>query len=286
MAKLCAMSDCEKPARSLGWCVRHYKRYLRNGDPAGKHRPKLPWPERFWSQVEKTETCWLWTGALDDDGYGFLNGPDSRKTGVHRLAVTMDGRDIPQGHVIRHTCDVRHCVNPAHLLTGTPADNVADTISRGRARVLVGEQCGTAKLTDRQVSEIRALHAAGALQRELAARYGVSQPTISGIVNRKSRNAPASHEDVARFAEVHHVTIRVVPFDKLVIGEDIDGRAPLEVIEHRPGQPTITHGTERGIPLGRLTDHARSVAETLGVPFIDPIDPAVTERLMAAEVAW
>jgi len=88
-------------------------------------------------------------------------------------------------------------------------------------------------------------------------------------------------------SRVHHVTIRIVPLDELIIGEAMsDGRAPLEIVEHRPGAEPMLHGTERGIPLGRLTDHARSVAETLGVPFIDPIDPAVTERLMTAEVAW
>lgn len=88
-------------------------------------------------------------------------------------------------------------------------------------------------------------------------------------------------------SRVHHVSIRIVPLDELIIGEAMsDGRAPLEIVEHRPGAEPMLHGTERGIPLGRLTDHARSVAETLGVPFIDPIDPAVTERLMTAEVAW
>jgi len=96
-----------------------------------------------------------------------------------------------------------------------------------------------------------------------------------------------TEEAAATAAEVHHVSIRVVPDDELVIGERMpDGRAPLEVIEYRPGLEPMMHGTERGIPLGRLTDHARAVAETLGVPFIDPIDPAVTERLITAEVAW
>ena len=28
--------------------------------------------ERFWSKVEKTDTCWLWTGATDQTGYGVL----------------------------------------------------------------------------------------------------------------------------------------------------------------------------------------------------------------------
>lgn len=95
-----------------------------------------------------------------------------------------------------------------------------------------------------------------------------------------------TEEAAATAAEVHHVSIRVVPDDELVIGERMpDGRAPLEVVEHRPGQPTITHGTERGMPAHQLRAHARAVADRLGVPYVDPIDPAAMERLTRAEAA-
>ena len=33
---------------------------------------------------------------------------------------------------MRHRCDVRCCVRPDHLLAGTQAQNVADTVRRGR----------------------------------------------------------------------------------------------------------------------------------------------------------
>ena len=33
--------------------------------------------------------------------------------------------------VIRHRCDIRPCVNPAHLEAGTQAANISDTVSRG-----------------------------------------------------------------------------------------------------------------------------------------------------------
>lgn len=85
-------------------------------------------------------------------------------------------------------------------------------------------------------------------------------------------------------AQVHHVTIRIVPSDELIIGEALpDGRPPLEVMENRPGQPPMFHGGERGIALDRLADHARLVAKRLGAPYIDPIDPDAMARLASAE---
>lgn len=32
---------------------------------------KFPYPEdRFWANVQKTDTCWLWTASKDKDRYG------------------------------------------------------------------------------------------------------------------------------------------------------------------------------------------------------------------------
>lgn len=47
-----------------------------------------------------------------------------------------------------------------------------------------GEKNGMAKLSEKQVSEIRALHSQGVEQKTLAERYGVSRRTISRIVTK------------------------------------------------------------------------------------------------------
>ncbi len=87
----------------------------------------------FWSRVEKTDTCWLWTGALQRDGYGHFHRV--KTISAHRYAYEQLVGPIPDGMDLLHTCDVRNCVRvgPGHLHLGTELDNVREMIARGRA---------------------------------------------------------------------------------------------------------------------------------------------------------
>jgi len=73
---------------------------------------------RFWAKVEKTPTCWLWTGCRSTAGYGRVN-VRGVGWGAHRLAYVLLVGPIPDGlhldHVKARGCTNRHCVNPAHL---------------------------------------------------------------------------------------------------------------------------------------------------------------------------
>jgi predicted DNA-binding protein (UPF0251 family) len=139
--------------------------------------------ERFLKFVEKTDTCWLWTGS-SRRGYGQFS-IDNHPHKSHRVSYKMYNGDIPEGHDIRHTCDVRLCVNPAHLLTGTRKENVADMDARGRrnnANHLKGEKHPRAKLTQDEVNAIRILKGFGFLNRELGDMYGVSKDIVARII--------------------------------------------------------------------------------------------------------
>lgn len=80
------------------------------------------WATRFWSKVEKTDTCWLWTGAKLPAGYGrFWTG--TRTDYAHRFIYeTYRGR-IPDGLTVHHVCSTPACVNPDHLVIVTRGDN-------------------------------------------------------------------------------------------------------------------------------------------------------------------
>lgn len=98
------------------------------------------------------------------------------------MATGLTLKEI-EGLVIRHRCDNPSCINPTHLETGTPMDNVMDRVARGRSAS--GECNGHAKLTVEQVEEITSIYIArhpefgGAA---LARRFGVNQTTISKII--------------------------------------------------------------------------------------------------------
>ncbi len=90
--------------------------------------------EHFWAQVDKTDTCWLWTGYRMANGYATTaNG--SGKELVHRVAWDVyTGSPAPKDMLVCHTCDTRHCVRQDHLFLGTPKDNTQDMLSKGRGR--------------------------------------------------------------------------------------------------------------------------------------------------------
>lgn len=138
---------------------------------------------RFWARTMVAEQgCWLWQGRPTGEGYSRIYVAGLR-LGAHQVSYLIHVGDIPDNMKVCHTCDVRMCVRPDHLFLGTSADNSADMVQKGRSSHKVP---GTAKLTERHVRAIRLLYRhAGVSQYELAARFGVKQPQISAIVNRK-----------------------------------------------------------------------------------------------------
>lgn len=78
--------------------------------------------ERFWARVDKTDTCWNWTGAPNDWGYGTFV-VEGRKVKAHRFAFELENGPIPEGMQVDHRCRKPACVNPNHLRLATNKQN-------------------------------------------------------------------------------------------------------------------------------------------------------------------
>lgn len=139
--------------------------------------------ERFWRGVTKTETCWLWTGGTVG-GYGIIKNTARKMRYTHRLSWEIHFGPIPEGMQVCHACDVRNCVNPSHLWLGDAAANTADRDAKGRGNPPRGGRNPFAKLTPAKVLAIRAI--SGRSQCDIAAEFGVQQPTVWAVIRRKT----------------------------------------------------------------------------------------------------
>src|SRR6202023_2451488 len=108
--------------------------------------------QRFWAKVNKTETCWLWTGALKGNGYGMV-GVHRHPRYAHRVVWQMERGPIPAGLSVLHRCDVLNCVRPDHLFLGTQKENMED--AAGKKRVKYGEAHHNHSVTIEEIAEIR-----------------------------------------------------------------------------------------------------------------------------------
>lgn len=142
--------------------------------------------ENFFRHVDKTDTCWLWTGCLFSNGYGRVRIGRNRTVVAHRLSWELTHGPIPNGLCACHRCDVRACVNPSHIFLGTDADNVRDCINKNRRAYFRGSTHPMAKLMETDVIDIRAARKDGTALSALAKKYNVTPQAISLAANGKS----------------------------------------------------------------------------------------------------
>jgi len=92
---------------------------------------------RFWSHVDRTPECWLWTGHVNEDGYGQFKVTDEpgryRTVRAHRWAWEAARGPVPAGLTLDHLCRRPACVRPDHLDPCTNAENLRRRHARRRA---------------------------------------------------------------------------------------------------------------------------------------------------------
>lgn len=101
--------------------------------------------EKFYAETftEPNSGCWLWAPGSVSHGYReptsrVLKGPApkgwARGLKIHRASWILKNKTpIERGNYICHKCDTTICINPDHLFSGSPKENMRDMHQKGRA---------------------------------------------------------------------------------------------------------------------------------------------------------
>lgn len=143
------------------------------------------------SPTPQPTPCRLWQGAAGSDGYGWRKvGEGHKRKGVsmHRWVMSQAlERKLAPNEVVLHACDNPFCYRLDHLSIGTVQSNNADMRAKGRdvkppRNVFHGECHPMAKLTERQVRDIRGHYQSGLATKTIARMYEVAPSTIRRIL--------------------------------------------------------------------------------------------------------
>ena len=132
---------------------------------------------------EPNSGCWLWDGAINSSGYGWMGFTRGGRAS-HRVSYeAYNERSLLSCEHVLHRCDVRCCVNPDHLFLGDNAANVADRVAKGRSAVMAGSQNPRALITAEQalmVLEDQRSHA------DIAESFGITKGAVMNIKSGKN----------------------------------------------------------------------------------------------------
>jgi hypothetical protein len=150
------ISSSTQPDASIKYCPRHDSRT----------------PD-FVAQGE----CWIFLKSYINSGYGVI-GDDGWVRTAHRLAVELAHGPIAASMHIHHTCAVKLCVQPNHLVALSPG---------AHSRL-------SAKLNWDLVAEIRLRAANGERPGSIALDYPVSVSAVRNVISGKTWPADQAGE--------------------------------------------------------------------------------------------
>lgn len=160
----------------------HYAKFINNPYKF------VTYEEKFWDKVNirGIDECWEWK-QYKNNGYGSVRY-QGKMHPAHRIAFILSGGILTQREKFTcHHCDNPPCCNPAHLFAGNADDNNKDRARKGRSGNSKGERSPAAKITKKQVSEIRNIRKIKRTSYwRIGELYGIGSSQVSRICHYES----------------------------------------------------------------------------------------------------
>lgn len=191
----CSVPGCGKPHFGHGLCQKHYGRWRKTGsteheiDRKANLSVRELMVEKLLLGIRKLDDgCWICANAYPTKkGYQRLqitrDGVVHRET-VHRVSFEHFKGRIPKGKLVCHSCDYRPCCNPAHLFSGTQANNMQDMVRKRRG--LVRELNSNTRFSEADILAIYADDERGMTRAAIARKRGVTPECICHILSGRS----------------------------------------------------------------------------------------------------
>ena len=140
--------------------------------------PEAPLEQRFLQRCVVDDECWRWTGGTFLTGYGQLKKKIWGTNFAHQWAChhwNDSPLPIAKGYCIKHSCDHKWCVNPAHLSYGTLQENIQEMVERNPTAM------GRVAPTEQELTLLRQMIEEGTPRREMARRIGHGRHWVDRI---------------------------------------------------------------------------------------------------------
>lgn len=190
--KACLVADCNANAHHTaegrrGYCMCHYRRFMKYGDPETRKRAIDGDPQKWLYDHAgyEGEGCLKWPFATRKDGYGHVRFAGTQMYVARAMCLIIHGPPPQEGMHGAHSCGKGHegCIHPKHVYWATPVENIGDrmrhgTSNRGRAKNQV--------LTEQMVRMAKQMRARGSRICDIARHFDVRYKTLSLIFYGKS----------------------------------------------------------------------------------------------------
>jgi hypothetical protein len=143
---------------------------------------------RFFAKIllPNKNGCMEYIGAISKTT-GYVNFGFNYKSYLgHRFSYELFIGKIGKNLQVLHRCDNRICVAPEHLYLGTQADNIRDMCAKKRNKPCLGEDSPHAKITRRDVLQMRKEFNKGSTLKEQADKYKLGLSTVANIRDRRT----------------------------------------------------------------------------------------------------